>query len=80
MLLLLQNCAAFHTFAILFKTDITMASTINSSPELFGESARIFIEEAECNSKRETPQLSKKREQEIRDFINKSRNFIFPNK
>lgn len=57
-----------------------MASTINSSPELFGESARLFIEEADFNSKKDTPQLSKKREEEIREFMLKSKNFIFPPK
>jgi hypothetical protein len=57
-----------------------MASTINSSPELCGESARMFIEEAEYNSKKETPRLSKKREDEIYEFLRKSKNFIFPPK
>lgn len=35
-----------------------MAMTINSSPILIGESARAFVEEAERNSKKTTPQLS----------------------
>jgi hypothetical protein len=55
-----------------------MAMTINSSPVLMGDSARAFIEEADLNARKETPQLSNQRESEIAAFINKSRSFIFP--
>lgn len=57
-----------------------MAMTINSSPVLIGESARIFIEEAELNSMRPTPQLSREREAELREIDRKSREFVFPPK
>ncbi len=39
-----------------------MAMTINSSPVLVGESARAFVEEAERNGKKTTPQISNERE------------------
>ena len=57
-----------------------MAMTINSSPVLVGESARAFIEEAERNGKLPTPRLSPEREARITEFLQKSRNFVFPPK
>lgn len=57
-----------------------MAMTINSSPELVGESARAFVEEAERNGKLPTPRLSPEREAQIADFLRRSRDFIFPPK
>lgn len=57
-----------------------MAMTINSSPVLTGESALAFVEEAERNAKRPTPQLSAEREAQIAEFLRKSRDFIFPPK
>lgn len=57
-----------------------MALTINSSPILTGESARLFVEEAERNAKFPTPSLSPEREAQIREYERKSRNFIFPPK
>lgn len=57
-----------------------MAKTINSSPILRGESARAFVEEAERNSKKTTPLLSRQREAEITEFLRRSRDFIFPPK
>lgn len=57
-----------------------MAMTINSSPILVGESARVFIDAAERNGKLPTPQLSPEREAELREIDRKSREFIFPPK
>ena len=57
-----------------------MAMTINSSPELSGESARLFIEEAERCGKNTTPNISQEREMEISEFMRRSRDFIFPPK
>ena len=54
--------------------------TINSSPVLTGESARLFVEEADRNGKLPTPRLSPEREAQIADFLRKSRQFIFPPK
>ena len=54
--------------------------TINSSPVLTGESARVFIEEAERNGKLSTPRLSTEREAQIADSLKKSREFTFPPK
>ncbi len=57
-----------------------MAMTINSSPVLTGESALVFVEEAERNAKLPTPSLSDERENQIEEFLRKSREFIFPPK
>ncbi len=53
-----------------------MAMIINSSPILVGESARIFIEEAERNGKLPTSRLSAKREEELREIDNRSRKLL----
>lgn len=53
-----------------------MAMTINSSPVLVGESARIFLEEAERNSKLPTPRLSPEREAQLREIDRKSRELL----
>lgn len=57
-----------------------MAMTINSSPVLAGESAIVFVEEAERNGKLPTPRLSPEREAQIRDYERKCREFVFPPK
>lgn len=57
-----------------------MAMTIKTSPELWGEDARIFTEEAERNGKLPTPRLSPEHEARIAEFLKKSREFIFPPK
>lgn len=57
-----------------------MAMTINSSPVLTGESAKAFLEEAERNGKLPTPRLSPEREEQIAEFLRKSREFVFPPK
>lgn len=57
-----------------------MAKTINSSPILTGESARVFFEEAQRNAKLPTPRLSAEREAQLCDYERKSREFVFPPK
>ncbi|MBD5175221.1 MAG: hypothetical protein HDT06_05330 [Bacteroidales bacterium] len=52
-----------------------MAMTINSSPVLTGESARVFYEEAERNGKLPTPRLSAEREAQLQELERKSRDF-----
>ncbi len=49
--------------------------TIKSSPVLTGESAQIFLEEAERNGKQPTPRLSHEREEQLRENDRKSREF-----
>lgn len=53
-----------------------MAMTINSSPVLMGESARVFVEEAERNGKLPTPRLSPEREAELREIERRSRKLL----
>lgn len=55
-----------------------MATTIKTSPELWGESAIEFDMLAEQNSKKATPRLSPEEEQKLRDFFKRSREFVFP--
>lgn len=47
--------------------------SINSSPELTGESAKAFLEEATKNSLLPTPRISKEREAELRECERRSR-------
>jgi ribosomal protein L24E len=60
------------------KANKIMAMAINSSPELWGDAARQFIEEAERNGKLPTPVISPEREKEISDFLRRSHDFILP--
>ncbi len=55
-----------------------MATTIKTSPELWGESAQEFDMLAEENGKKPTPRLPSEEEQKLRDFFRRSREFIFP--
>lgn len=55
-----------------------MATTIKTSPELWGESAREFDLQAERNGKNPTPRLSSEEEARLRDFFRRSREFTFP--
>lgn len=50
--------------------------TINSSPELTGESAIAFFEEAERNSNLPTPKLSQEQEERLNEMDKKSREFL----
>ena len=51
--------------------------TINSSPILTGESARVFLEEAERNGKLPTPRLTAEQEVQLRETERKSREFYY---
>lgn len=55
-----------------------MATTIKTSPELWGESAVEFDMRAEENGKKTTPRLTSEEEQRLRDFFKRSREFVFP--
>lgn len=55
-----------------------MATTIKTSPELWGESAKNFDMNAEMNGKKSTPRLTSDEEQSLRDFFKRSREFVFP--
>ena len=52
-----------------------MALTIKSSPILYGESAREFIEAAAKNNELPTPRLSPSEEEMLREEDRKSREF-----
>ena len=53
-----------------------MAMTINSSPVLKGETAKYFVEEADRNSNLPTPQLTERREEELKEMDRRSKEFI----
>ena len=55
-----------------------MAMTIKTSPELWGEDARIFIEEAEHNGKLPTPKLSESQHKVLSTMLDSAKNIIFP--
>lgn len=55
-----------------------MATAIKSSPELWGEAAMEFDRLADENAKRPTPRLSDEEEQKLRDFLKRSKEFVFP--
>lgn len=55
-----------------------MAMTIKTSPELWGEDARSFIEEAERNSALPTPKLSESRRKVISAMWENARKMVFP--
>jgi hypothetical protein len=55
-----------------------MAMTIKTSPELWGEDARSFTEEAERNSKLPTPKLSESQRKMLTTMLESAKNIIFP--
>lgn len=57
-----------------------MAMTIKTSPELWGEDAISFIEEAERNSALPTPKLSESRHKVISAMWENARKMVFPPK
>lgn len=57
-----------------------MAIAIKTSPELTGESARIFIEEAEKLGQLPTPVLNAAEKSRLEEFLKRSREFVFPPK
>lgn len=50
-----------------------MAMSIKTSPELWGEDARAFTEEAERNSKLPTPKLSEKQRKILSTMLESAR-------
>ncbi|WP_297073035.1 hypothetical protein [uncultured Duncaniella sp.] len=52
--------------------------TIKTSPELWGEDARIFMEEAEHNGKLPTPKLSDAQRKILTTMLDSAKNIIFP--
>ncbi len=55
-----------------------MAMTIKTSPELWGEDARAFTEEAERNGKLPTPRLSESQRKTLSTMLESARNIVFP--
>lgn len=55
-----------------------MAMTIKTSPELWGEDARIFTEEAERNGKLSTPRLSDAQRKILSIMLESAKSIMFP--
>jgi hypothetical protein len=55
-----------------------MAMTIKRSPELWGEDARIFVEEADRNGKLPTPKLSDSQRKALASMWENAKNMFFP--
>lgn len=55
-----------------------MAMTIKRSPELWGEDARIFVEEADRNGKLPTPKLSDSQRKALASMWENAKNMVFP--
>ncbi len=55
-----------------------MAMTIKTSPELWGEDARIFTEEAERNGKLPTPRLSDAQRKILSTMLESAKSIMFP--
>lgn len=55
-----------------------MAMTIKTSPELWGEDARFFNEEAERNGKLPTPKLSDSQKKILKTMLESAQNIVFP--
>lgn len=57
-----------------------MAMTIKTTPELWGEDARKFIEEAERNGKLPTPKLTETQRKMLTTMLDSANHFVFPPK
>lgn len=55
-----------------------MAMTIKTSPELWGEDARIFTEEAERNGKLPSPKLTDTQRKVLSVMLDSAKNIVFP--
>ncbi len=55
-----------------------MAMTIKTTPELWGEDARIFTEEAERNGKLPTPRLSDAQRKILSTMLESAKSIMFP--
>ena len=71
-----KNWVAFQNIHI--KKSKTMAMTIKTSPELWGEDAIIFTEEAERNGKLPTPTLSESQRKLLSTMLESLKGVIFP--
>jgi len=52
--------------------------SIKTSPELWGEDAKIFTEEAERNGQLPTPKLSESQRKVLPTMLDSAKNIIFP--
>ena len=68
----------YNVITLYFKTGYDMAMTIKTSPELWGEDARMFTEEAERNGKLPTPKLSEYQRKMLSTMLESAKNIIFP--
>lgn len=55
-----------------------MAMTIKTTPELWGEDARNFTENAERNGRLPTPRLSDSQRRVLRTMLDSAKDIIFP--
>lgn len=55
-----------------------MAMTIKTSPELWGEDARTFTEEAERKGKLPTPKLTATQRKKLSKMLESARHIVFP--
>lgn len=55
-----------------------MARTIKTSPELWGEDARTFTEEAERKGKLPTPKLTATQRKKLSKMLESARHIVFP--
>lgn len=55
-----------------------MAMTIKTSPELWGDDARAFNEEADRNGKLPTPTLSAAQRKVLSTMLESAKNIVFP--
>ena len=78
------NDSAINLFAkkidnsYLCKKQINMAMTIKTSPELRGEDAKLFIEEADRNADLPTPILSDSQRKKLSKMLESAKNIVFP--
>lgn len=52
--------------------------TIKTSPEMWGEDARLFTEEAERNGKLPTPRLSQAQRKVLATMLESPKGIVFP--
>lgn len=55
-----------------------MAMTIKTSPELWGEDAKNFTDEADRNGKMPTPRLSESQRKVLSTMLESAKNIVFP--
>lgn len=55
-----------------------MAMTIKTSPELWGEDAQAFMDDAERNGKLPTPRLTASQRKTLTTMLESAKNIVFP--